>query len=1091
MSEAGTPLFGNRYEIGAELGRGGMGVVHRVTDRLTGHDVALKGVRLPPTRAMDASYTLAIAREFQVLCSLRHPNIISVNDFGFDANGAPFYTMELVEDPKNIVVASRNKSIEERLRYLGQIAEALLYIHSHGIVHRDLKPANVLLDGDRPRVLDFGLSFSRRRTSEDKLQLIGTPAYLAPELVGQRREPSVRSDLFALGVMACELLTDAQFDQQSTAHFQSIEWEFDTDVLKSIEIDASRAGVLESLVKQLTSRDPAKRPRSARAVVDAVEDMLGGSTRFSVWDSYIEASRFIGREDEVETLRDRIAEAAKGKGSALLVQGESGIGKSRLVRELLPIAIADGALAFQGQANVVRAGGYDVWQNVLRGIFIDADLTDEEAAMLRHVVPDLPDILGRALPDAPALPPSAAQMRIFSAITDALGKLARPAVIILEDLHWAGSESLALLRHLCEAVQGLKIAIIATARSDENPTLTDDLPGFEVIALNRLETEEIDELIRSMVGSIDASDELIAFVSKESEGNAFFLVECMRALLEHAGALTQVAQLTPEGSVVSERIQNVVDARLAQMDAACHPLIDYAAIMGRVLDLNVLENLSGDKNLSDWLNKVAASAILEPVADGWQFSHDKFREALASRLPEDKKTAMHLAVAQAIEATTAEAVLRSDELMLHFGAAGDAANELTYATSAAENAIANHSIVEAVAYIERAIDLVRALFDGPARDGQELQLQLKRGGLLVSTQGFAAPDVLDAFTRAQDLCQALGTVPDLVPVNRGLWAFFVVGADLDRGMALAREIGRLGKELDVPSVENFARFLVAGTRFWKGDLDGLEPEMRAFLDNIDRDMGLVFFESNLEDPEVQALSYFAWYLFLIGETDRAEDVSNRAIALAEKLAQPQTLAFALGFAGWYSHYKGDFDRAAMLAKRSLDLAMEYHLPYWLGAANILNGGILVRRGRHADGMRSIETGIGIWRATGSKLFAATFLNVLADAQIEVGDYDIAETVLKEALARLTDTGESHNKAEVLRAFGYLADARGDVETAMDYFAQAADVAEKQGAVPFRLRAFRALYEKDAAHADGLARAIDAFDTDPNWPELAEARALLL
>lgn len=1090
MSETDTPFFGNRYVIGSELGRGGMGVVHRAYDRLLGHDVALKGVRLPPSRGMDASYNLAIAREFQVLCGLRHPNIISVIDFGFDANGAPFYTMELVEDATNILLPSRGKPVEERLNYIGQIAEALNYMHSHGIVHRDLKPANVLMDGTRPRILDFGLSFSRRHVFEENLRTIGTPAYLAPELANRQSEPTVRSDLFALGVMACELLTDITFDQNSTAHFQSVEWEFDTGALKSVDIDASRAAQLEDLIKSLTSRQPAKRPNSAKVVVEAVESLLNKQVHFSVWESYIEASRFVGREDEIDTLSDAISRTTQGSGGAVVLSGESGIGKSRLVREMLPIALADGAVVFQGQANVVRSGSYDIWQNVLRNVFIDAGLTDDEAALMQHVVPDLAEILGRKLPEAPVLQPSAAQMQIFAGISDAFAKLSRPAVVILEDLHWAGSESLALLRHIATTAKNTKIMVIGTTRSDERTSLPEELPDVAFMPINRLEDEEVDELIRSMLGRGDPSDDLVDFVVRESEGNIFFLVECMRTLVEQTGALDHVARSTPKGSVTSKRIQAVVDARLSQMDAACHPLIDYAALMGRVLDLKVLAHLSKGQQLDEWIARVSGSALLEPIGDDWQFAHDKFREGLATKVAGSEKSDMHLAIAQAIEAVSPDPNQRSEELMLHYGAAQKAPEELKYAMLAADDAIAHHSTIEAIAYLDRAITLVGELFDGPARDGQELQLQLKRGGLLVATQGFASPVVLNAFTRAQNLCQALGTIPDMAPVNRGLWAFFVVGADLDRGMALAQEVQRLGVELDQKAVENYGRFLVAGTHFWRGELAGLESEMRAFIDNVDRTSGLVFFESTLEDPEVQALSYFAWYLFLIGQPDRADEVSKKAVALAQDIARPDTLAFALGFAGWYAHYKGDFDRAEKLARQSIQLATENHLPYWLGAASILNGGILVKRGRHADGMRAIDMGIGIWRATGSQLFAATFLNVLADAQMEVGDLDTAEAVLNEAWVKLTESGENHNKAEVLRAFGNLALKRGNADAARDYFKQAAQVASDQGALSFELRARRALFEVGASDVSALSDVTAKFDKDLKWHELAEARSFL-
>ncbi len=1059
MKTQPTTQFGHRYIVHDTIGRGGMGVVYAATDRLSGKDIALKGVRLAPGKSLDVDNARAIAREFQVLFTLRHPNIISVNDFGFDRDGAPFYTMDLLKGATDIVTGTSGADIDQRLYYLGQIAEALEYIHSRGIVHRDLKPANVLLDDDRVRVLDFGLAFSRTLQSDASERLIGTPAYLAPELAQRSNQPTVRTELFALGVLASEVLCGTSLDRASTDHIDSAAWEFDIAPLRELDIDSRYIEVLEPLIRSLTARDPADRPNSARVVSDAVDELLapkGLSVRFAAWESHIEASKFIGREDELEKLSGYLERSREGEGAVVMVRGESGIGKSRFVGELVSLAIAERTGVFRGHANPVRQNAYETWRNALIALAVDGAPSPEDAALLQVLAPDLADVLGPDVPAPPSMAPAALQQACFKAVTRLFEALDRPALILLEDLHWADSGSLALLAHVAAECSHLPVLIVGTARSEERADLMSELPGVEDLPLTRLAQDEIEELLGSMLGNANVSDELISLVNAESEGNAFFLVECLHALVDEAGRLDKVGKTLPRGGIVSQKIADLVATRLGRLAPDAHPLIDQAALMGRYLDLATLRKLSDQEDLDQWLMSCAASGVIEADGSEWRFSHDKFREGLRTRLPQLDRTAFHRQIAEAIEAVSDAPGRRADELMTHWGGAGDLHKELEYAKLATSAAIENHSTREAIRYLDRAIEIVRTLFDGPARNGQELELQLMRGGLLVASKGFAAPDVLDAFNRSLEICQELGDVATLAPVNRGLWSFFLVAAEIDKAMGLAGEVRRLGDVLGEPDVERYGRFLVAATRFWQGDLHGLDTEMSAFIDNVDRTSGLIFFESTLEDPEVQALSHFAWCNYLIGKPEEAERASQRAIEVGRATGRPESLAFALGFAGWYSHYSGQFDRAAELARESIALSTEHDLPYWMGAAYILQGGDMVRHGHADNGMRDIELGLSIWRATGSRLFSSTFLSVQAEAYHKLGDFERAEEVLREAHTEMKSTGERHNEAEVLCSMGAVAESRGDLEAARAKYTEAIEIARKQGAKEFERRATDAL-----------------------------------
>ncbi|MCP4992166.1 MAG: serine/threonine-protein kinase PknK, partial [Gammaproteobacteria bacterium] len=421
-----STIVNGRYQLQDELGQGGMGIVHRAYDRLTGNTVALKQVQVPtqylqfmskPPARLTHGLSLSLAREFQTLATLRHPHIISVLSYGFvvgeDGETKPFYTMTYLPQADTLLAAGQGQPIKEKIKLIQQILQGLAYLHRRGILHRDLKPENVLVTEEKVRLLDFGLATRQGETSEGSSG--GSVAYLSPELWDQK--PARRaSDLYAVGVMIFELLAGQHPFAPIDAYFM--------DRVLDEEPDWNLLPIAEEFVEvvaKLLAKKPSERYQQAVEVLNDLNAALGEAVPAeseAIQESYLQAASFVGREQEMAQLTDALTQAQTGAGSAWLVGGESGVGKSRLLHELQTQALVTGFLVLRGQA-VASGGGatYQLWRESLRYLLVmTPTLADQTASVLLPLVADMANLLGREVPPAPPLTGEAAQKRLFAAI---------------------------------------------------------------------------------------------------------------------------------------------------------------------------------------------------------------------------------------------------------------------------------------------------------------------------------------------------------------------------------------------------------------------------------------------------------------------------------------------------------------------------------------------------------------------------------------------------------------------------------------------------------------------------------------------------
>lgn len=724
-----APMIGRRYILNRPLGHGGMGAVYHATDRLTGMPVALKRVTPPNETSQTAStsdsqdYRIALAGEFKVLSSLRHPNIISVIDYGFDDQRQPYYTMELVENAQTIIEAGSDRPLVEQVKLLVQMLQALAYLHRRGVIHRDLKPRNVLVTGGQVKVLDFGLSVMAEQAGVGVGSTAGTLAYMAPEVLagGQASEAA---DLYAVGVIAYELFAGKHpFDSEDVGTLLNNVLYVPPD-MDLLSIDTQLRLVLERLLAK--SRE--SRYRTANEVLaelsEAIDQPLPLETA-ATRESFLQAARLIGRDEEVSKLTDAMDEAAAGKGSAWLIGGESGVGKSRLIEELRAQAMVRGALVLRGQG--VSEGGmpYHLWHSPLRWLALLCELDDTKLGILKSLLPDLDSVLGREIAEASELDVKAAQNRLLTVIEDMFRQQKGTVVVILEDLHWA-NESLDVLKRVNQIVAELPLLIIGSYRDDERPELPSGLPGMNVLKLDRLNEEGIAQLSEAMLGDAGKQPQVVELLQRETEGNVFFLVEVVRVLAEEAGTLERIGMVTLPAQVFVGGVQRIIQRRLSHIPPESLPLLQLAAVLGRYLDLDVLRYLEPDINLDLWLNTCSDAAVLEVQEGEWRFAHDKLRDGVLEGLAPETRRELHGRIGIAMERLHPNDPALYTLLAFHYGQAGNEARETQYAELGGRQALRTGAYRDAIALFERALLLVLKRQTGRINQIKLRQIELKR-----------------------------------------------------------------------------------------------------------------------------------------------------------------------------------------------------------------------------------------------------------------------------------------------------------------------------------------------------------------------------
>jgi ABC-type transport system substrate-binding protein len=766
----------NRYEIISELGRGGMGVVYKAHDPLLNREVAVK---LIPPAMLSTEAEQRFQREAQLVAQMDYPAVVPIFDFG-KHEGSLFFVMPVVQGTNlRGFLREQTLTLGEVIDIGIQIAEALEYSHARGVIHRDIKPENVMVSREeggrvRVRIMDFGLARAAAESRITKTGTIaGTLAYLSPEQVASASGVDHRTDIYALGTVLYECLTG---EPPFSGELQSILYRIVHEIPQPPRsMGAPINEDLESLILSCIAKEQSKRPQRAAEVAEALRRCQGRLHDSDLTKSVLltrtlvlprpALSPFIGREKELAELQSRLNAAIAGECQFVVVGGDPGAGKTRLLDEIENLAKArkllvlhgrsveqDGAFPYQGFCEAIQE--YFRQRDTAISTSGSIDLSDlaSDLVALFPMLTEISDIRSAITGESKLMRVGEAQgaenrTHIFEVLARTLTRIAggKPLIIFLEDLHSA-EVSIEALQYIVRRLGPTPTLIVGTYRStevDARHPLTRMLESFRgdrrfsSIALGSLSPSDHRLFLETLIGGPDLSDELTKRLYEGTEGNPFFTKELVRSLLDSGGIgkdITGTWTLSAETGISTDSlpatIQQAVEKRIERLPEDLREILSIASVIGKTFDFADLEALAGDnEDLEKAVDRLVEDGLIEEEresrGDRLTFSSAVVRDVLYSSISRRKRRSLHRKYAEQIEKRHGGRLERVYPRLVYHFSQGDVPDKtVEYGLRLAKNALDAFSAEEAARSAKTALEFLDEEWDGSRSTEGEARLLL-------------------------------------------------------------------------------------------------------------------------------------------------------------------------------------------------------------------------------------------------------------------------------------------------------------------------------------------------------------------------------
>ena len=836
-------------------------------------------------------------------------------------------------------------------------------------------------------------------------------------------------------------------------------------------------------------------------------------------------TNFVGREQELALLLGRWREAADGEGQVVLLCGEAGIGKSRIVRSLCDRLAAERyqTMPFQCSPYHTNTAFYPAISFLRQA----AGLTSQDSAQAQREKLDvmaresgienqdtvslLAELLSIRVEHRDPLLTVSPEIRkdmTLEALVQYLQGLAdrSPVLFIMEDAHWLDPTTRDLLTRIMGRIRQMRVLLLITFRPEFKPVWA-DYSYVTSLTLSRLPRRQSAELVVAMTGGKALPPEVQQAILAKADGVPLYIEAMTENVLESGLLAEGNDSFTVTGPLKELPIPDSLHALLMERVDRLGPakdIVQTGAAIGREFTYELLQATLEvtDSQLKQALDLCVASGLVFqegeiPLAT-YHFKHALVQDAAYSTLSKKPRRVLHARIAKALERRFAERVTREPELLAyHYEQAGLTGQAVEYWHRAARRDAERSANIEALNHFNRALELLKELPQGAERNALELELLLARGAPLLSVKGYASDEMEQNYRRAKDLLQEHSDSLHQFLAIRGLWAFHLVRGHLANARGLAENLQALAHGEQSSDLLIEAHHALGVTYFFLGRFDEARTHLFAAksLDDPNQQRSQVFFYG--QDPGITARIFLARTFWILGEIEHVEPLALEAIGLARELEHPFTMVFALTSLSWIYSTLRNAKKTRELADEAIAISTQYSFELGLAWATSFQGWALAENG-HEEGLGQLLNGLSATQVTGASTNNTFTLSLLAEIYLRNNRIEEGLGAIEDALKLAVTGGELFWQAELLRLKGELLLGQSDqsVQAAEQCFSEALKIAQDQHATMLELRAATSLARlwKTRSKVDEARRILNAvcakFHEGVDNFDLKEARTVL-
>jgi class 3 adenylate cyclase/DNA-binding response OmpR family regulator/predicted ATPase len=867
----------------------------------------------------------------------------------------------------------------------------------------------------------------------------------------------------------------------------------------------------------------------------AVWRVTGESTSAGRFEALRRAgmSELVGRRQEMELLRRCWSRASAGAGQVVLVSGEPGIGKSRLIAEFEDernVELYD-SLKYFGSPHQTDASLYAVIAELQRAAGFDrADTPAERLAKLTAVLEEcghsaskgatlIAELLSLPIEHPQAvhqLTPQERKARTLAALLARIEDLAtlRPLLVLVEDAHWLDPTTLEFFSSLVELIPKLPVMLLITARPEFMPPWP-VYAHMTCITLGRLSREDAGRLVELVVGGKPLPQEVMSQILSQTDGIPLFIEELTKTLLESRilrEGPDRYEMIGPYPShAIPKTLQGSLLARLDRLGPA-KEVAQIGAVIGREFSHELLSAVStfSENQLQRALQELISSELVfrrgTPSDAVYSFKHALVQDAAYGTLLREPRRVLHARIAEALERQFAEiAESRPEVLARHCTEAGQIEKAAGLWGKAGLQSLTRSALMEATAQLNRALAQTAALPGTAELRRQQIKFQVALANALMHTKGYASPDTKASFVQARsyiERAEALGEPPEdpllLFAVIYGFWVGNYVAFKGDALRDLATQFMALAEKQGASGPLMIGHRLMGTSLMCTGDVAASRAHYDQAIALYDPAEHRPLATRFGQDIGVVVLSYRSWTLWLLGYPQAALADAEQALKCAREIGQAATLMYALAHAARTYFWSGDYATANALGEEVVALADEKGASAWKAFGMMHQGSLLALTSQVSKAIQVMTSGIGAWRSTGSTLWMPCYLSNLARAHAELGQREDAWRCVGEAMTAAEATKSRWSEAEIHRTTGEIAlmSPGADAGKAEACFARALAIAREQRAKSWELRAATSIARlwrdqgKRQAARGLLAPLYDWFTEGLDTHDLKQAKVLI-